>query len=158
MFAILTLSFLSDSMTAFRSWEVKEYPSNDFNWRRLALVWYACSFAVAFISIKIVLIHTKVYLYITFIISTDKLFRRIWQIYRKIPLTELCRYILVAGQIAGSISPKRSLSQVFSNKFFEVFLKRLSQSASMFTTSDFRQRFRRIVSNIFLGLPQTAIF
>ena len=71
------------------------------------------------------------------------------------PLIESFTYITVAGQMAGNIIQKKSLSQIFSCKFCEFLQKGLSQSASWLAASDFRQRFRRIVSNTCLRLPQT---
>ena len=60
--------------------------------------------------------------------------------------------------MAGHVIQKRSSSQIFSGKFWENFQKRLSQSASWMTASDFPQRFRRIVSNLYLRLPQIFFF
>ena len=48
--------------------------------------------------------------------------------------------------MGGNNIQKRSSSQIFS---CELLQKGLSQSASWLTTSDFQQRFRRIVSKIF---------
>ena len=92
----------------------------------------AYSFAVAFISLKIVV--------------------------RKISLTESLSYITVAGQMAGNIIQIRSASKIFSCKFCEVFQKRLSQSASWLTASYYWQRFRRTVSSMCVGLPQIFVF
>lgn len=77
----------------------------------------------------------------------------------KIPLVaESFSYITVAGQMAGKIIKKRSSSQIVSCKFCEVFQKRLSQSASCLTASEFHDCFRRLLLNTCLALPKIVAF